>query len=419
MKRLCYGVGATAVLSFGACADTALPPDDFGYEGTGIAVAVAPLDLNGVNDACYSFEVMNGLDQRVVARGSAQDPSGNSVAGQFGDGGPSGLTGREANPLCSSRFGDNGGGISYVAPCDASPGAQNHTVRLWVNAVCEAGSLDGNVPCVPMYGYQNPCGNAGCVVSTTCVEDSDVPVQFNFTIMASAKQGFFDIAVRFDEVFCSAKVDTCYADGSPIKLLFDDSGNEQQTAVAAIACTAGTEDLTTRLFHTTFKAKCEDGDYVLPLADLAQEGNIELDGPGTATLNGAVYFGTEAIKNGVGSNATSANKVFTNVAFVLPDTDSCEIQWLVVPTDNDACPVSENGSAGRYRQVAGVGFKVAVQKGQCKNAKLDQSGKEVATAYLEFTGVAPYTSRLNEGLQEIDPAGCSGSGGTISGPPAN
>ena len=391
------------MMAFGACADSAVPPDDFGYEGTGIAVAVAPLDLEGVNDACYSFEVKNGLDQRVVARGSAQDPGGTGVSGQNGDGGPSGLSGREANPLCSSRFGDGGGAISYVAPCDASPGSEDHTVTLWVNAVCQSGSIADN-DCVPMYGYQNPCGNAGCVVNTTCVEDSDVPVQFNFTIMASAKQGFFDIAVRFDEVFCSAKLDTCYEDGGQINLLFDDSGNEAHTAVAAIACTAGTEALTTHLYHTTFKVTCGEDVYTLPLAGVDEEGNIDLQGPDGQTINAAVYFGTEALVNGGAGSTTSANKVFTNIAFVLPE-GSCEVDWLVVPSDEDECPTSLDGENGSYTQVAGVAFNGTVTQDKCDNYALDESD-EVATTYLESTGAAPYSGVLVEGAQAFTNPNC-------------
>jgi hypothetical protein len=392
----------------GACAESP-SADNFGYQGTGIAVSVAPLDLEGVNDACYSFEVKNGLGQRVVARGrdliGVTGPDGVDVSGQNGDGGPSGLTGREANPLCSSRFGDGGGAISYVAPCDASPGSEDHTVTLWVNAVCQSGSIATN-DCVPMYGYQNPCGNAGCVVNTTCVEDSDVPVQFNFTIMASAKQGFFDIAVRFDEVFCSAKLDTCYEDGGQINLLFDDSGNEAHTAVAAIACTAGTEALTTHLFHSTFQVVCGETIYELPLAGLDQEGNIDLvtkDDSGN-TLNGAVYFGTEALLN----NGTPANKVFTNVAFVLPEDQECQVKWLVVPSDDKACPFSLDGSSGAFRQVAGVKFSGAVAEGTCDTYALDSS-VEVATTYLSNRGTAPYTSLLEEGAQAFANPGCSGS----------
>jgi hypothetical protein len=412
MNRLVPGLAATSILALGACSDVAPPADDFGYEGTGIAVTVAPLDLNGVADACYSFEIRNGLGQRVVARGKAQDPGGVGVAGQGGDGGPAGLEGREATPLCSSRFGDGGGAINYVAPCDASSPA--HTVTLWVNAVCQSGTLGGTGACVPMYGYQNPCGNSGCTVSTTCVEDSDVPVRFDFTIMASAKQGFFDIAVRFDEVFCSAKLDTCYEDGSTIKLLFDDSGNEASTAVAAIACTAGTEDLQTRLFHTTFKATCGGKTYGLPLAGVSLEGNthlVELDATGApvsggTSINAAVYFGTEAIVNG--PEKTDANKVFTNIAFVLPnDGKPCAIDWRVVPASAPACPASEDGSAGSFRQVAGVAFKGEVaQGGTCERYALDAANSAVQTEYLKTNGTAAYTSVLVEDTQAFAAAGC-------------
>jgi hypothetical protein len=414
MKRVVYGLAATTILGPVGCSESGPPPDDFGYSGTGIAVAVAPLDLEGVSDACYSFEIRNGLNQRVVARGRSEDPTGTGVAGQGGDGGPTALEGREANPLCSSRFGDGGGAINYVAPCDAS--APAHTVTLWVNAVCEAGTLGGtgSSACVPMYGYQNPCGADGCKVSTTCVENSDVPVRFDFTIMAAAKQGFFDIAVRFDEVFCSAKLDTCYEDGSSINLLFDDSGNEAATAVAAIACTAGTGDVETRVFQTTFKATCDGKTYGLPLAGVSLEGNthlVELDATGApvlggASINAAVYFGTEALINA--GRETDANKVFTNIAFVLPTNGkACAVDWWVVPESETACPASENGSTGSFRQVAGVAFRGNVAKGTCAQYALDAAGSAVRTDYLETNGTAAYTSVLVENAQTFAASGCS------------
>jgi len=157
--------------------------DDFGYRGTGIGVTIAPLDLPTVSDACYSFEITNGNLDRVVARGSAQ---GGASAGQHGDGGPAGLSGSLADPLCSTRFGNSQGAISYVAPCDASTtpaGNELHTVRLWVNAVCASGSLTTE-DCEPIAGFVNPCGATGCAVTAACVENADVPVEFNFTIMA-------------------------------------------------------------------------------------------------------------------------------------------------------------------------------------------------------------------------------------------
>jgi hypothetical protein len=412
-RRICSLLAAPMALTVGACAQSTEVADDFGYAGTGIAVSVAPLDLEGVNDACYSFEIKNGLDQRVVARGSEQDPSGNGVAGQNGDGGPGGLSDREARPLCSSRFGDNGGGISYVAPCDASsPEAAEHTVRLWVNAVCEAGSLDGDTPCVPMYGYQNPCGNNGCVVTANCVEDSDVPVQFNFTIMASAKQGFFDIAVRFDEVFCSAKLDTCYGEGAnatPIDLLFDDSGNEVHTAVAAISCTAGVGNVDTTLFYTNVSLNCSTtGTYVLDLSSVDEEGNFEFVNPEGDRINASIYYGSEALPNGTGPNAQDANKVFTNVAFVLPEDETCSFNWLVVPSDEpEPCPSAADGSAGEYSQVAGIEFNVGgLTAGSCDTNPLDEEGSGVNTVYLT-TDPPAYTGQLNEGDQAFTDPSCS------------
>jgi hypothetical protein len=332
--------GATVMLS--ACAE-APSSDDFGYNGTGIAVSVAPLTLESLSDACYSFVVVNGNDELVVGRGPG------AVASQWG----ASVTGSAMNTVCASQFGNgDGGDVSYVAPCDADQAA--HDVTLWVDALCDsaadplllnkagdanweaASPNNGSTICDEIQPYQNPCGSAGCTLPVTCVENADTPVTFNFTIMGQADQGFFDIAVNFDDVFCSAKLDTCNTQGEAIRLSFDSEGNRINSAVLAVACSAGPgSDVTTFLTHSLVEVACTNGGMSgdMNLASLDEEGNFDFTSQGG--LSGAAYFGTESLPG--------VNKVYTNLVFPMPTGAQCTFTWAVVPSNGPfASPLSAN-----------------------------------------------------------------------------
>jgi hypothetical protein len=206
--------------------------------GPGLEVKVAPLNLPGIGFGCYDVEVRNGLGQPVWSRGD--------TAISF----PTDTT-----TLCSTRFGNGpGGDISYVGPCDFDE--PDHEVLLVVDGLYDAG---GNA----LTDYQNPCpADLPCVLDVACAENADTPVTFNLTVMRQANQGFFDVAINFDDIFCSAKVDCTYdAEGNqPIELLFDpETGDRTQTAVVAVACTAGPgEDVDTTLLMNDIRIQCGD-----------------------------------------------------------------------------------------------------------------------------------------------------------------
>lgn len=116
--------------------------------------------------------------------------------------------------------------------------------------------------------YQNPCpASAPCALTAECVENADAPVSFNLTIMRQARQGFFDIGVDFDSIYCSAKVDCTYDEAGlePIELLFDpDTGERTQTAVIGLACTAGPgTDRETALFMSDVRVVCGEAEQML------------------------------------------------------------------------------------------------------------------------------------------------------------
>ena len=186
--------GLPALASLGGCAERGTVGDSVG--GPGLAIEVAPLTLDGVTDAVWTIAVTtNGTANPVWSR-----------------------------QVRSSAFGDGRGSVSYVGPCDASAGTNRVTLTL------DALEVNGT----PITDYVNP---TPVFRDATCSPNSDTPVQFNLTLARQANQGFFDVAVNFEDVFCSAKLD-CKKDGQPLDLLFN--GDERDTTVVvAFACTSG------------------------------------------------------------------------------------------------------------------------------------------------------------------------------------
>jgi hypothetical protein len=198
-----------------------------------------------------------------------------------------------------------------------------HTVTLWVDSLFDA---DGEV----LGDWQDPCPS-GCSLAVACVENADTPVTFNLTVMRAARQGFFDVAVNFDTVFCSAKVDCRKDGGDPLELLFR-NGVRDTTVVTALACTAGPGGAgPTELFRNLLVITCADGSSVA-LDPALPEGNawVSDPDPADAVWQYAVHAGTEALPCGNGS----CNKLFWNVAFGLD-------------TDLDDCVLTTRMSAGR------------------------------------------------------------------------
>ncbi len=223
--------GLVALTGLGACGETPLSSG-----APHLEIKVAPLDLPGIAFACYDVTVLNGALDPVWQRG---DPALSYPS--------------DPTTLCSTRFGNGAGGdISYVGPCDAD--APAHTVRLVLDGLYGDDDAD-------LGDYQNPCPpSAPCSLDALCVENADTPVSFNLTIMRRANQGFFDVAVNFDSIYCSSKVDCTYDDAGeePIELLFDpDTGERTQTVVVGLACTAGPgAERETALFKSDVRVVC-------------------------------------------------------------------------------------------------------------------------------------------------------------------
>ncbi len=261
----------------------------------GLALSVAPLDLPSVSKVCYDLEVTNGPGRTGDVVWSRGTPGLN---GGTGDG----------DAVCSDRFGNGAGGdISYVAPCDADgPGGQRtNSVTLWFDGLYD--DADGYIDPAGFDGWQVPCVDAtgvavGCTLDVLCSENADTPVEFNFTVMRDANQGFFDIAVNFEDIFCSAKVDCRDA-------LLHDGDVRAPTVVVGFACTAGESQRTT--LHVSDLVLSCDGMAPTQLSAAAAPGQ---QGPaGAGVFEWAVYQGDEELT----SNGAPIGKCFWNRAIGL------------------------------------------------------------------------------------------------------
>ncbi|TNF34807.1 MAG: hypothetical protein EP329_06850, partial [Deltaproteobacteria bacterium] len=297
-----------------------------------LAVDVAALNLQGVGDVVWDLEVKNGASTPEVIW---------------------------QRRVASSRYGDGAGSASYVGTCDAA--ANPNTVRVWVvgvysDPVAAVGSFAegaaGGVSGSPV-DFENPTASAPLERTVVCREDGDVAVQFDVALMRPAQQGFFDIAVSFNDIFCSAKFDCCVETGdgtacaSDLALLFDATGSRAATMVLGFACTAGVSaDVGTELFLDPLGLDCTSPSAGTFAADLLLDpsgavGNQCVAGAdgmsacaGVVTeLNGvdadtylyqlAVYRGAEQLTSG----GVDAQKSYWTVALGVkrPAIDGC---WL-------------------------------------------------------------------------------------------
>ena len=125
--------------------------------------------------------------------------------------------------VSSSRYGDGHGAFTYVGTCDAT--ANPHTVTVAVVSIAD----DTGRPLTSPSDWKDP-GPLSREVD--CAPNADTPVRFDVTIARAAQQGFFDVAVSFRDVFCSAKLDCDDA-------LLHTGDTRGPTVVMGFACTTG------------------------------------------------------------------------------------------------------------------------------------------------------------------------------------
>ena len=346
MSRLTAALGAFAMAS-------CLGPAPGGEPS--VTLQISALNLQGVGDVVWDVEVTNGAPPPEVVW---------------------------QRRVTSSAYGDGAGSASLVGPCDASPGVADNHVRVWVVGVYDGpiaradagafawGSATGaGVVSGTALAFENPTVPVTGPLSrlATCSANADVAVSFDVTLARPAEQGFFDVAVDFDDVYCAAKLDCCYdtdADGcdasEDIRLLFDAGGQRGRTFVLGFACTAGPgDDAATALYLSPVSLDCsapnsgEDfaADVVLDPAS-GEPGNLcAADEVETcpAVISGAAMAGTVLFQiasfrgaERLTSGGVAAQKVYWNLALGVEDgISACRLRasGTVADPDDPASPV--------------------------------------------------------------------------------
>jgi len=216
MRSLAISTALLVTLS-AACGDRDPVPPAEGAPDARIALTVSALTLSGVTDATYTITVRNTATPAATVW---------------------------SRQVSSSAFGTGSGDLTYIGPCDTTT-AQN-TVHLRVDALLGPGGA-------PLTDWMDP---GELIQSFPCVANADTPVTFGITVARRAQQGFFDVAVSFDDVFCSAKLDCVDA------FLHNAAGERDTTAIVAFACTTGAGTATV-LHLADIELDCTDGRRVV------------------------------------------------------------------------------------------------------------------------------------------------------------
>ena len=361
------GVLISLLLHAAAC-DSTLAPSPGGR----VVIDVAPLTLPGITDATYLLTV-------------------NSPAGTVW-----------SRSVSSTAYGDGSGAVSYVGTCDAD--ANPNTITLELTGLADAGG-----PLDPGVDFANPApAGAPIELRADCEADADVAVRFDLTVARAARQGFFDVAIAFDDIFCSAKLDCLGSSGTPLELLFHPhSGQRDTTAVLAFACTGGA-GATTQLCLDPLVITCAGG-AVFQVDPAGGPGNLNPPFPGPPNTSdllfqAAAYRGTELIGNG----ATSWGKAYWNLALGLNDAAFTGLGACTLTTAATASPepLADQTTPAGVRWPA-VTWTVPLTDGAgalvCTRHELDAPGSGVATAYAtERVFGACWDSGCTDGIKNGD-----------------
>ncbi|PKQ15631.1 MAG: hypothetical protein CVT68_09170 [Actinobacteria bacterium HGW-Actinobacteria-8] len=332
---VCAAALATALA---ACAPADTGPATAGH----VAVTVAPITLSGVTDACYTLSVSNGVPETVWTRTN----------------------------VCANAYGDGAGSVSYVGTCDAAAGAALNTISLTLDALYDQNGE------IATGSYQNPTASGALTQKITCLEGRDVAVDFDLTVMRMATQGFFDVAVTFEDIFCSAKFDCEDPAGDPILLLADDTGTRSPTAILALACTGG-PGADTVLHMSNLVVSCPSrADLVID--PTGGPGNLSAAPspvvPNATLFEAAVYRGVEQLG--------SYNKRYWNVALGLDDVTGCTLAATATASDGDFTDGwTPPGTTWPY-------IVFAAELDTCGRHQLNGGDGVVSTDYTGLAGIA-------------------------------
>jgi len=245
--------------------------------GASVAVQLAPLSLPGLTDVEATLTVTNDDGATVWTR-----------------------------TLNAARYGD-GTGFSYVGPCDAASDVQPNHVALTIDTL----HGPGGVP-LTAAEWRDPTADAPLTRDVVCLPDADVPVVFDVTVARPAQQGFFDVAVSFGDVFCSAKVDCEDDAGDALELVHGAGGARLPSYVVAIACTTGDDGGAINLYLTDVTVQCDGATAAIPVE--LGPGNLYSSGsPAPDPLEQAVVFAGESQLDG----GADLPWLYLNVAFAL------------------------------------------------------------------------------------------------------
>jgi len=334
-----------------------------------VAVQLAALGLASIGDAVWDIEVVNG-DSQVVWQ----------------------------QRVSSSGYGDSAGSASYVGTCDADPDAADNRVRVWVvglysGDVTDAGTFSsgsdtgaGTVTGAASVPFQNPTTDGPLEQVVTCLPNADAAVRFDVTLARPANQGFFDISVNFDDIFCSAKLDCLDGNGNPIRLLFNDDGDRDTTLVMGLACTGGAAGAATALYRD---------DVVL---DCGAAGSATVDpsaGPGNlspgAGISGdtGLLFGSQVTW---GVEQLGFDKAYWNVMLGLAaQTGVCTVSTRATAASGPLAGFS-TPAGGVYPFIS---WSVAITDGDgdldCAHHPVNGTGDEAGVATVYTAASAPRT----------------------------
>jgi hypothetical protein len=220
-----------------------------------------------------------------------------------------------------------------------------------------------------------------------CVENADVPVVFNLTVMRNARQGFFDIAVEFDDIFCSAKLDCRPA------FLHDGDGDRAATAIVAFACTAG-ENEDTFMYSADLVLSCDDDNDATPPVVWTMSATNLSEGQHGAVLGvpgnvpGVFQWATYVGEEGLTSNGQPIDKCFWNravgldvVAFQQAGYTRCTLSTVALASDTPLSGTSVPGENGAYPYLTYSVDVWTAAGGLCGENPLNGPGSGVVTAY--------------------------------------
>ena len=334
--------------------------------GPGLSIEVAPLSLPGIVEATYELTVKSAGGEVVWTRG----------------------------PIASTRYGDGQGALTYVGPCDAQGG--QHTVELVLLSLSDAVKGELSSP----GDYVNPTIQPGgqrtpiVVTGVQCNPNADTLVPISLTVMRSARQGFFDIAVEFDDIFCSAKLDC-----NPS--LLHNGEDREATAILAFACASG-QGQPTHMYLSDLTLTCSGaaGTTTLDVNPFKRGNQGRQSG---SVFQWAVYQGREFLD---ANGESPVEKCFWNHAVGLDlaalSGQSCTLSATGTATD---APLPRTGDqyvlprTGSYPYIQWSAEVLSSGGALCTNKPLGST--EVSTQYVRFDtateALPPLTARLSCG----------------------